>query len=58
MTRSDYLFTAVVGTLACAIILTGVFSEHLMLIFAGFILIPSSFILREAWLRTHDTKPD
>ena len=58
VTRYDYLFAAVVTILACVIILIGVFSAHLLLIGLGFAIIPSSFILREAWLRKHDTKID
>ena len=58
MTRFDHVFAVAVTLFACAIILTGVFTRHLMLIFVGFTLIPSSLILREAWLRTHDTKSD
>jgi hypothetical protein len=58
MTRSDYLFAAVVTTLACAIILIGVFSAHLWLIGLGFAVIPPSFMFREAWLRKHGVKLD
>jgi hypothetical protein len=58
MTRADYAFAIAVTILATGIILAGVFSVRLWLIGIGFALIPSSFILREAWLRKHNARLD